>query len=343
MADLVSSNLLAFQSRISDRYAAKELREQQNPILATALGYSNFIVDDPMAVKESERRSVYAYYIKRKAATNGTARAYNHTGTQGDSVQVALSWSTFSETFGINLTAGLDNVFKNQVQFDNQMLQAMRNLRERIGLSFLTSLHASRTQVKNATIKNLAWNVTNFAFENASLQSNFFAQNAISILRQHKYYDKIDFITDSVINKQFDFLRAQGAGNSTNYSFQFQDVGAVMEHPLLSTSVVTTYANGIALAMPQYSFSAIPWLPSINRKGQGDMTSYVGGFGTIADPTTPGLTYALHGYSNRVDASASNGSAQDVKMEFELSVDISFQIAPLSTANETPIFEIGQL
>lgn len=284
-----------------------------------------------------------AYYIKKRTAGNGTARAYNHTGTQGDSVSVALSWSTFSETFGINLTAGLDNVFKNQEQFDNQMMQTMRILRERIGLSFLTSLHAARTQVKNTTIKNLAWNGTNFAFENAALQANFFAQNGISIMRQHKYYDKIDFITDSVINKQFDFLRAQGAGNSTNYSFQFQDVGNVMEHPLLSTSVVTTYANGIALAMPQYSFSAIPWLPLINRQGKGDYTTYVGGFGTIADPTTPGLVYALHGYSNRADASATNGSAQDVKMEFELSVDISFQIAPLSTANETPIFEIGQL
>lgn len=342
MADFLSSQLLAFQSRVSQKFAEKELREQQNPILAAALSYSDFIVDNPAAIKQSERRSVNAYYLKKRTATNGTARAYNHSGTQGDSVSVALSWATYSEPIALNLTVGQDNVIKRPELLDYSIMEAQRILRERIGLYILQQCHAQRTQVKNTTIRNATWDGVNFQMQNSAGDVTKIFQNIGSIMRQHKYYGEIDVIADSVAFKQAQFLQAQGAGNSTNLDFQFKNFSNIWEHPLLTTSVLTTATLGLAIAMPKYSISAIPWIPFINRQGWGDYESYNGGYGTLPDATGLPLTYAVHGYAQRVDASATNGSAQDVKVDLELSVDIAFQVAPLSTANETPIFEFIQ-
>ena len=50
---------------------------------------------------------------------------------------------------------------------------------------------------------------------------------------------------------------------------------------------------------------------------------------------------ALHGYSERATTASSGGAVQDVTTEWEISVDLSFNNAPLTTTNETTIFEIG--
>jgi hypothetical protein len=49
------------------------------------------------------------------------------------------------------------------------------------------------------------------------------------------------------------------------------------------------------------------------------------------------LMYAMHVYSDRVDGTADGGYTQDVKTETEISIDIAYEIAPLSVANETPV------
>jgi hypothetical protein len=58
-----------------------------------------------------------------------------------------------------------------------------------------------------------------------------------------------------------------------------------------------------------------------------------------------GHTFALHGYAQRSDTSASNGDTQDVLMEFELSLDSSYNKAPLSYTTgrtDSVIIEVGQ-
>ena len=62
----------------------------------------------------------------------------------------------------------------------------------------------------------------------------------------------------------------------------------------------------------------------------------------MTDPMT-GLQFAVHGYTERGDTSAAQGDTQDEVTEWEISIDLSPQFAPLSTANESPIFAVGQL
>ena len=66
------------------------------------------------------------------------------------------------------------------------------------------------------------------------------------------------------------------------------------------------------------------------------LTSY----GTILNPID-NQTYAVHSYEQRGDESASNGMTQDVKTEYQVSIDVAFEHSPLSTANETPLQAFG--
>src|SRR6266699_6419013 len=151
MADYVSSALLAFQSKINRRFNAAELREQQNPILRNGLSYSDFIIGNVQDIKQSDKRTVYTYYLKKTAAVTGTARTYAPTGVQSDSGQVTLTWVTFSETLGINMQVGMDNVFDTMTLLDHQIVDKQRILRERIGQYIVAQIYAARTQASPAT------------------------------------------------------------------------------------------------------------------------------------------------------------------------------------------------
>lgn len=339
MANYVDSALLAFQSRINKKFSEAELREQQNPILSVGLANQDYLVTNPQAVRESTSRAVKGYQHKRRAASNGTTRAYNHTGSQGDSQEVTLNWGTFSETMSILLTLGDDNVIKRPEILDNSIMQVQRILRERIGKYNLEQLHAARTGASNATVKNATFNATTDTF--LIDDEEMFWANIASVMRQHKYYEKLDVLTDSVLFPKYRKLYNQGTNNGTNSNFQFSDFNNVWEHTLLGTDVATDYSNGTAIVLPQNSFAFIPWVPAINRKGHGDYESYLGGYGTLPDATGLPLTYAVHGYAQRVDGSAAGGSAQDVRLELEISIDVAFQAQELSAADETPIYEFA--
>jgi hypothetical protein len=347
MADFTSSALLAFQSKINKKYNANELREQQNPILRKALGYSDLIVANVEQIKQSDKRTVYGYFLKRTASTAGTARVAAPTGVQADSGQITLPWVTFSETLGINMQVGMDNVFDTMTLLDYQIIDKQRIIRERIGKYIVTQLHANRTHAAPVTTgtRNAAWNGTNFAWENSSAQANFFYQNVASVLRQNRYYDKLDVISDPITFKQANFLQFQGAGNQQNLSFQFQSFNpdGIMEHEVLGNEVATAYANGCSIVLPNASFAVIPWIPKINRDGFGDYESFNGGFGTLPDAAGQPLTYAVRGWASKADTSSNGGTVQDIHMDLELSVDISFNVAPISVSGETAIYEFGQL
>jgi hypothetical protein len=63
-------------------------------------------------------------------------------------------------------------------------------------------------------------------------------------------------------------------------------------------------------------------------------------YGSIVNPVD-GLSYAVHSYEERADATATNGYTQDVLTQYEISIDVALEHAPLSTANETPLQAFG--
>lgn len=344
MADYVSSALLAAQVEITPKFNEAELRERQNPILRVGLGNQDYLMEDVESIKKSEKRSVKGYQFKKMTATNGTTRSHNFTGSQGDSVEVDLNWATYSEDLGIYLSVGADNVMAYAKILANQIRQKQRIIRERMGAAFVTSLHAGRTGAVNTTVRNAEFNGTNDAFEIAAADKDQFFAYVRSVMNQHKYYGGLDVIVDSVLDPMARKIAAQGAGNGTNLSYQLQGLN-VMPHDILGTDVaVAAYpSGGLALALPENSFSFIPWIPARYRNGFGNVLSDIGIYATMPDDTGLPLTYSLRGYAAKADGSSNGGTVDDVKINWQLAVDVATQIAEISTADETPVFEFALL
>ena len=134
---------------------------------------------------------------------------------------------------------------------------------------------------------------------------------------------------------------AQGAQNATNYSFQFAGVTFIHDPSLTAkaAAIDATYVKGFWLAVPANTIGALTWIPKQNRQG---VKTTVNLYGTISNPYD-GQVYAIHSYEQRADGSTSNGYTQDVTTEFEISLDVALESAPLSTSTASTIFAFAMV
>jgi hypothetical protein len=352
MPNFVESNLLAAQAKFSQKFSEQELRRKQNPALMLALQNLTATIPDHMQLRTREDRAVKAYLFKRRAASSNTARAARPTGTKGNSVEVPLTWQTIAETFKISMKQGDNNVFAYQEMLMNEMLQAAQNIHDRLGTTFLNYLITNKNQLPVASPQGATWNATPDNYEVAAANSTYFFQMVASIMKQHYYRGQLDVIADSTAFQKAQQLRAQGAQNATNLTFQFDDLNIVN-----TTEQVLTGYSGSCLAMPAGAFAALPWIPKQNREGRGDYESYNGGYGTMADPLGASitgldadgnvvnvpLTYSVYAFTEAADDNAANGYTQDQVTTFEISIDVAPTLAPVTGANESVVNGFGQL
>lgn len=342
MANLVASALSAAQAKIMPGFVTAEMRERQNPILRKGLENQKYLMVDVNSIKESTKRAVKGYQRVKTASTGGTTRTHNFTGSQPDTVEVNLSWTTISEKFSVWWDSGADNIFSTQETITHSLKEAMRNMRERSGTGLVTSLHAARTQTSNAVVRNATFNAANDAFE-ISGDKRFFSKMK-SVMSQHKYYGPLDVIVDSMLDVEAQDVAAQGTGNGENKSYQMNNL-TIMPHDILGTEVaVSAYPDGgVAIALPANSFSFIPWIPAKYKEGKGDAGEFNGKRFVIPDDTGLDISYAVWAYSEKADGSAVGGTTDDMVTHFQISYDVNTQISEISAADETSIYEYAMV
>jgi hypothetical protein len=339
MANFDVSNLLTAQQILKDKYAGAELR--MKPITAFDLLSKNdeFIVGVE-TLKTRDDRPTELHYITRTKRASGSARAYNHTGTIDDTAKVTPTWTTKSDKFAISLKLLDKSLFDFNQVLANKFAQACMNVLEDKETEALAYLMAGRA-TQQPTITGIGtFNATNDAVEIAAANATSFIQRVGAVMAKN-YFSKneIDVVVDSILNIAIEQQMAQGAGNSTNNAFNQWQGKTIVHSVELADS---DYASGCALVFPKGQVSALNWIPKQNRTGWGDYNSYVGGYGTFS---FMGYQFAVHGYAQRADTSASNGDVQDVQMEFEVSLDSSYNKAPLSYTTgrtDSVIIEFGQ-
>lgn len=339
MSNFTPSNLVKAQAILKKSFSEPELRKKQSAVLGLALKNNDVLIPSHQVLRKREDRTVEAYINKRSARAAVTARAALHTGNRGDSLAVTPTWNTFADTFSMSITQMDNNIFSFDEAFAAEIRNACINLHEAIETAGVDYLVAQRTQVNGASQVG-SFNATNDAFEIAADQAERFYQNAKSMMRQNKYSGMFDVIASPKTYVDAEFFLNQGNSNAVNTGFQFAGLNIIESIELEDSN----YAGGISLIMPENNFGVLPWIPSKNRKGWGDgELNSVGKFMSMADPFGSGLDFALSVYANRNDASGSNGSAQDVKLEFELSVDVAWLLAPLSTADASVVHQVAQM
>jgi len=338
MANFDVSNLLTAQTMVSDRYKTPEMRMKPAPAFQLLTSNENFLIVGAETLKTRDDRAIEAHLLSRTKRTAGSARAHDHTGTINDSQKVTLTWTTKSDKFAISLKLLDKSVFDFNTVLANKFEQACMNILEDKETEAIAYLRAQRA-TQNPTLKGASFDTTNDAVEISASNATSFLQRVKSVMKQNYFSGIMDVIADSNMQIAFDFQAAQGAGNGTNLGYQFPGAKIVESVELADSN----YSEGIVLAMPQGSVAALNWIPKQNRTGWGDYNSYVGGFGTF---TFMGYTFAVHGYASRANTSSSNGDLQDVTMEFEVSLDSSYNKAPLDYTTgrtDSVILEFAQL
>ena len=337
MANFDVGNLLTAQTMVADKYKHPEMRMKPAPAFSLLTSNDNFLIVGAETLKTRDDRAIEAHLLSRTKRTSGAARAYNHTGTIDDSQKVTLTWTTKSDKFAISLKLLDKSVFDFNSVLANKFEQACMNVLEDKETEAIAYLVAQRATAQ-PTLKGATFNATFDAVEVGADDENKFFQRIRSIMRQNMFSGQIDMIADSLMSVNAEFLNAQGSSNATNYGFQFGGL-SIAESIELSDA---NYAKGIVLAMPSGTAGALNWIPKQNRSGWGDYNSNVGGFGQFS---FMGYQFAVHGYAARADTSASNGDTQDVTMEFEVSLDSSFNVSPLdyvTNRTDSVIIQIAQ-
>lgn len=340
MANFTPSNLVAAQALFTERFQQGEWRLPDSVALASAVkgGVVNPEFD---AIRTREDRATYAYFPIRQAATNGTARAHNHSGARGDSIQETISWSTFSEPFSVSLKQGDNNVFSMMEMLAAAQRNAAYNLLARLDAAFVAALVADKTQV-NSGGGNGTFNATADVYEIPALEKDFFFQNAKATMEYNLFNGQLFGVIDDKAKILAQRLGAQGAANGVNSQFQFAGMDLF---PTTRTVLGTSYiGSGIFFEAGLVGY--IPWIPKQNRKSLDPALalSYNGDWGQITIPGIP-VPLAIHSYAERADNSSANGYTQDLTIQMELSVDMAYVSAPLSTlrgANDSVVYAVGQ-
>lgn len=339
MANYTAAALSAAQVAFNKQFSDPELRRKQNPALMLGIKNQQVTVVDHQELKQKDTMPVDCFVKTKRAASATAAKSATHAGTKSDSKKVTLSFIQIVEPFTVHLKQAQANVHKYAEMLGHELMESAKNIHSRAGTLSLAYLQTNRSQIVPSTGGSGTWNAANYALEIDAAKKDFFFQQASSFMRKQNYRGRLDVIADSPQFRKSQYIVNQGGGNNTNLAFQVGDMDVVET----TEDIDANYTDGSALIIPQGGFAALPWNDPANRKGKGDYDSWLGGFGTTLDPLGSGLLFDFHAYTERADGSAAGGGIQDEKLEGELTLTIAWILAPLSTANETVVWEVAQM
>lgn len=332
--------LKAAQAGLTDVMTEVEFRQKQRPVFEVFRKNTNFLVPNIEQLKVAENRSVEIDLFARSSASVASSRAYNHTGNQGSTQKVTPTWTTYARTFSISLKEMNNNYLGAMQLMRTNLLNAFIDLHDEIESDAQAYLAANKTQV-NPADSNGSFDPTNYIWDVNNGDADFFWAYIQSMMTQNKYSGMYDVISDPVMYAKAQIFAAQGQANQINKGFQFQ--GLNHYQTIDSLSLPAGHIGG-SYIIPEGTIGVIPWIPAENRRSEGNPNDYVGAFSSMPDLFGTGLEFAVHTYRQRADNSSRNsGVNQDVNTEYEISIDISFNKAPSSTANESSIFLTGLL
>lgn len=336
MANYTLANLVKAQIKLQGEFAANDNRYRIPVVFLMFLRGSQTLFPDYKTLKTSETRAIEANYFKRTAVALGSAFSHNHTGTGGDSGVVSLSWSAKTRTFTMTLKQANTSVWSFQEEFENEIRQCVIDFANGLESTAATYLFNNRSGVNTAAVKG-TFNATNDVY---AITQSTYGDEAMMITKVvmdiNKYQGiKLNIVCDSIAYTTFLKQAAQGASNSTNLSFQFMGIEFIHDASMTAAAAAldATYTKGMWIAVPEGYVACLDWIPVENRRG---IETSVNMYGSLRNPVD-GLQYATHTYETRSDGTSVNGQVQDVTTETQMGIYVSFNHAPSSVANETPM------
>ena len=340
MPNYIPSNYAIGQAKLTQSFQKGELRFREPVVWKSLLRNQAICTPTYESLRTREDRSFKIDYFTRTPRALGSGRSHTHSFGKGDSQTIEPSFVTVNDGFYTSLKQADASTRTLQEEYNNELINATINFTEALEVSATNYIFNSRSAVNGVTAEG-TFNAPNQTFEiTAATNGNLAVQITNSTMDLLKYQGMgLDVYCDTVSYNLFKYQFAQGAGNSANLNFQFQDGNNTYHHaPGLNASAIALgYTKGYWLPVPKGMVTALDWIPKQNREGI--QSSTIGGVATFGNLINPidGVNYATHTLWTGADETANNGYTQDVKEDVEISLDFAFEKAPLTVAGETVI------
>lgn len=341
MANYTLANFVKAQTMLTGQFNENDQRVRRPEAFLEFVRQREIMFPSHNVVRGRQDRVVEANYFTRNIKTLGTGGpTHNHTNTKGDSGTLTPSWLTRDSGFSYSLKQANNSVYSLEQELMNEWRGVIGSFAEGLEALAATTLFNGRSGV-NTYARQGTFNGTQDVFEiSKSANGTKGIQISKTVMEANKYKGvPLVAFCDTVAFDYFEGIAFQGSGNAENLSFQFGNIRfvKVFEFDALFGGLAAPYTTGAWVVAPEGSLGCLDWIDPLNRAGVSTKENI---YGTLLNPMD-GLTYATHMYEERVDGTGSNGYTQDVKTEVQVWIDLALEIAPSSTADETPVQAFG--
>jgi hypothetical protein len=338
MANRATANLAKAQLRLLGAFQSSELRFRFPATYLALKAASPIMFPNYSELRVREDRTVETNFAARSSRSLGSARTHNHTGVKGDTATLTPTWASYTDKFNMSLKQADNSLYNADEQMFQEISNVVANFMEGYETAATAYLFNNRSGVNVATAYG-SFDSTNDVFEIAAANEDTAIQITKIAMDANKYVGSMKVFCDSVAYAKFEKQAAQGVSNATNLSFQFNGVAFFHSVGLgaLAVALDSGYSKGFWIVVPDGTVATLPWIPVQNRQG---VSTKVADFSSLLNPVD-GEAYGIHTYEVGADDSANNGYTQDVVTQYEVSQDLAFVKAPLTTAGETTIQAFG--
>jgi len=334
MANYADSVLLAAVGKLNKPYQDKEFRRKLYGAHNMFLDGVEYTIPDLAAIREAETQTTTTKYLTKSTPTVGSARSCSPSPTVGDSGTADLSWTTYSFPITVSYKRHSGNFYKRAEALAAELEGGFQAAHDAIETAMVAYLESNKTGVNAGSAFMGTFDTTNDIFPITQANKDRFYNYIMTVMRENKYSGRLlaaENVGAGAIHME---QTAQGQANSSNLGYQYGNIEFMPSH---SITVTSDYNIKSYVAAPD-SVAVLDWIPPLNRQGE------VAGereWTTMADPFGFPWTWSVLYKKTCADTSGSGGATQDLTEVWEISIDLALTKAPLSVADETPIFKFG--
>lgn len=342
MANYIPSNKPTAQAKLFGRFN-EEARKAVNPVTYLAIkAVTEIMLPSHKELRLREDRAIDSFTFSRTERALDSGRSDSHTGNKGDTLVLTPSFNTLSDPFSISLKQADKNLYSHEDMFVNEVENSFKNFMKGLESAAIDFVFNGRSQINVGNASEGVFDATDNVYKiteantlPADPNGATAAQITDTIMEENNLRGSYLVFCDSFAYDKFIAKSNQGAGNSTNTSFQDGNKTYIRSIGLDDSnrfgSLVGTYNKGVWISVPVGAIGHLDWIPKQNMQG---VTTTEQTYGSMINPIDS-LDYATHNYGVRSDQSGSNGYTQDQLEQWEISLDSSFVLAPVTTATES--------
>lgn len=336
-ANFAGSDLAIAQMKLNDAFNMAEMRSIQPQTFAKFVdGNQNVSTPDIKVARTREDRALAQYFLSRTSQALTTGRDHQPTGVTSTSNVLTPSFTTWSRKFSISMKQADTNIYSFEEMMGHEIVNAFKDFNTS-NESQATSYLLNNRSAYNAAVAEGLFNTTTTTYEiSETAVGNRAWEITESMMAENLYGGMaLTIFCDTISYNKIRMFAAQGATNATNTSFQFSGMTFIRSLDLTASAQALGYTKGYWIATADANIAVYDWIPKQNIDGVEQ--SYMK-YGNIVNPVD-GLRYAIYSWYQPYNSTSIGGYTQDIWYNYELSIDLAFESAPLDrNAGETVLF-----